>query len=316
MAPLVSVVIPMYGVEATIAAAVRSVLEQTHDRLELIAVDDGSPDRSVEVCEQFSDSRLRVLRQQNRGLAGARNAGIRAATGELIGLLDGDDIWLPEKIERHIEHLQRSPQVGLSFSRSEMIEADGTRLDTYLNPKLTRIDIPYLLRENPVGNGSAAVIRREVFDAIAFAGDDSSSELWYFDETFRRAEDQECWLRVALQTDWQIEGIPDPLTLYRVNRAGLSANLHRQLDSWEQLVMKLRAIAPDLITPHERRARAYMLRYLARHAIRMGSPDAATFARRALHADWHILLEEPRRTGLTTLAAHFTSWRSRDRASK
>ncbi|MEO0853750.1 MAG: glycosyltransferase family 2 protein, partial [Cyanobacteria bacterium J06648_11] len=96
--------------------------------------------------------------------------------------------------------------------------------------------------------------------------------------------------------------------LYRINREGLSANLHRQLESWERVVAKLRAIAPDLVIPHERRARAYILRYLARHAIRMGSPDALGFARRALETDWHILLEEPRRTGLTAVAAHFTSW--------
>ncbi|MEO1133417.1 MAG: glycosyltransferase family 2 protein, partial [Cyanobacteria bacterium J06639_1] len=82
---LVSVVIPMYGVEATIADAVRSVLAQTHDRLELIAIDDGSPDNSVAICEQFADPRLRVIRQSNRGLAGARNTGIRAATGDFIG---------------------------------------------------------------------------------------------------------------------------------------------------------------------------------------------------------------------------------------
>ncbi|MEM9511785.1 MAG: glycosyltransferase family A protein [Cyanobacteria bacterium P01_E01_bin.48] len=311
-APLVSVVIPMYGVAATIAAAVDSVLAQTYQRLEVIAVDDGSPDDSATVCEQCSDPRLRVVRQTNRGLAGARNTGIRVSRGDYIGFLDGDDMWLPDKIARHVEHLERSPQVGVSFSRSELMEADGTRLGTYLNPRLTDINVAYLLRENPVGNGSAAIVRRETLSAIAFVGDRSGepvteTENWYFDETFRRAEDQECWLRIALLTDWQIEGLAAPLTLYRINRGGLSANLHRQLESWEQMVTKLRALSPELIAPHERRARAYILRYLARNAIRMGSKDAAAFARKALTTDWRIAIEEPRRTSLTVLAAHAAS---------
>ncbi|MDX2098790.1 MAG: glycosyltransferase family 2 protein, partial [Leptolyngbyaceae cyanobacterium bins.59] len=115
--PKVSVVLPVYNVQSYIQQTVTSVLNQTYSDFELLIVDDGSTDRSIEFCRQCTDPRLRILSQQNRGLAGARNTGIRHATGEYIALLDGDDLWHPEKLERHVQHLDRTPRVGISFSR-------------------------------------------------------------------------------------------------------------------------------------------------------------------------------------------------------
>ena len=91
----VSVIIPVFRVEKYINAAVKSVLEQTYKEIEILIVDDESPDQSVEICKQFKDSRIKIIRQSNRGLAGARNTGIRHAQGEYLAFLDGDDIWLP-----------------------------------------------------------------------------------------------------------------------------------------------------------------------------------------------------------------------------
>src|SRR4028119_483182 len=102
----VSVIIPVYKVEKYVAATVQSVLQQTYKNFELLLIDDGSPDRSVEICQQFTDPRIKIISQTNRGLAGARNTGIRHAQGDYIALLDGDDMWLPNKLEKHIEHLE------------------------------------------------------------------------------------------------------------------------------------------------------------------------------------------------------------------
>lgn len=303
---LVSVIIPVYNVERYIAATVQSVLDQTYSNFEVLIVDDGSPDRSIEICEQFTDPRIKIIRQENRGLAGARNTGIRHAKGEYLGFLDSDDLWLPEKLAKHVEHLDNSPRVGISYSRSALIDQDGDPLGTYLMPPLTGIDVPCLLRGSPVGNGSAAVIRREVFDEIRFEANlYGTVEEFYFDDQFRQSEDIECWLRIALTTDWEFEGLPEALTLYRVNLGGLSANYLKQLETWEKVLEKTLSYAPEKVAPLEKMARAYELRYLARNAVRGKAGETAVdLINRSLSTYWRIILEEPRRTILTLIAAY------------
>ena len=305
----ISVIIPVYKMEKYIANTIKSVLEQTYQNLELIIVDDGSPDRSVEICQQFTDYRIKLIHQENRGLAGARNTGIRHSQGNFLAFIDGDDLWLPEKLEKHIDHLKNSPAVGVSFSRSALIDEAGSFLGTYLMSKLKEITSPCLLRDNPIGNGSSAVIRREVFEAIKFQDNlYGTTEDFYFDEHFHQAEDLECWLRIAIQTNWQIEGISEALTLYRVNSGGLSASLLKQLESLEKVIEKTRSYAPELIAQWEAPAKAYQLRYLARSAVRLQAGSMAVkLIHRALAAHWRILKEEPRRT-LMTLAAAYLLW--------
>lgn len=302
----VSVIIPIYNVEKYIAVAVQSVLNQTYENFELLIVDDGSPDRSVEICQQFTDPRIKIIRQKNRGLAGARNTGIRNAQGTYLAFLDGDDLWLPEMLEKNIAHLETSPDVGISFNRSAFIDEAGNELGTYTMPQLKDIDVPCLLRGSPIGNGSAAVIRREVLEAIRFQDNlYGSVEDFYFDDRFRQSEDIEFWLRIVIQTPWKIAGIPDVMTLYRVNTASLSANFLKQFESWEKVFEKTRSYAAEKVEPWESMARAYQLRYLARSAVRMQAGEAAVqLINRALSTYWRILLEEPRRTILTWLAAY------------
>ncbi|MEC4816490.1 MAG: glycosyltransferase family 2 protein, partial [Scytonema sp. PMC 1069.18] len=297
---------PVYRVEKYISDTVRSVLEQTYQNLEIIIVDDESPDGSLEVCQRIADSRIKIIRQKNRGLAGARNTGIRHATGDYIAFLDGDDLWLPHKIEKHLEHLEKRPVVGISFSKSAFINESGHILGTYQQPKLTKITIPDLLRENVVGNGSSAVLRREVLEDIKYQDNlYGTVEDFYFDEQFRQAEDIECWLRIAIQTKWCLEGLAEPLTLYRVNSGSLSANTVKQLEYAEKLIEKVRKYAPELISKWESLIRAYQLRYLARSAVRRKAGSIAVkMMHQALITDWRIVVEQPRRTLLAWIAAY------------
>jgi glycosyltransferase involved in cell wall biosynthesis len=301
----VSVIIPVYGIEKYVAATVQSVLAQTYDNFELLIIDDASPDRSIEICQQFTDCRIKIIHQKNRGLAGARNTGIRHAQGEYLAFLDGDDLWLPEKLEKHIAHLEKSPKVGISFSRSAFIDEAGKPLGIYQMPKLKDISPQLILCRNPIGNGSAAVVRREVFEDIKYQENlYGLTENFYFDEKFRQSEDVEFWLRVAIQTHWLIEGIPEALTLYRVNSGGLSANLSKQLEGLEKIIQKTRSYAPDAIAC-ENLARAYYLRYAARRAVSLKAPKmAVSLINQALVTHLGILLQEPRRTLLTIAAAY------------
>ncbi len=303
----VSVIIPVYGVERYIAATIQSVLDQTYPNYEVLIIDDASPDKSIEICQQFTDPRIKIIRQPNRGLAGARNTGIRHAQGDYLAFLDADDLWLPDKLEKQVAHLENAPTVGVSFSRSAFIDEAGKPLGTYQMPKLKGITTPYLLCRNPIGNGSAPLIRREVFAAIRFQDNlHGNVEDFYFDENFRQSEDIECWIRISIKTNWQIEGISQALTLYRVNAGGLSAQMLKQLDSWEKVIEKTRSYAPEIVNRWETLARAYQLRYLARRAVRLQDGSMAVkLVNRALATNWRIMIEEPSRTLISVAAAYF-----------
>jgi glycosyltransferase involved in cell wall biosynthesis len=303
---LVSVIVPTYKAEKYIAKTIKSVLAQTYSRFELIIVDDESPDRSIEICQKFQDPRIKIISQKNRGLAGARNTGIRHAQGDYLAFLDADDLWLPEKLEKHVQHLESSPQVGISFSRSEFIDSEDRSIGTYQMPKLKNITASHLLCRNPIGNGSAPVIRREVFAEIKFQDNlYGTVEDFYFDRAFRQSEDIECWIRTAIVTNWLIEGIPEALTLYRVNSEGLSADITKQLSSWEKVIEKTYSYAPELVSRIQKEARAYQLRYLARRAIRSKDGNRAVdLVNLALLTHWGIILSEPVRTLLTLGAAY------------
>ncbi len=293
-----SVVIPVYNVEKFVHAAVQSVLNQTYKNFELLIVDDGSSDQSIEICRRFLDPRIKIIQQKNRGLSGARNTGIRYAKGEYLAFLDADDIWLPEKLLKHAEHLDNSPEAGVSFSYSQLIDENSQPLSSYILAKLSGITIPDLFRTNPVGNGSAPVIRREVLDEIKVEENRyGAMEDFYFDEDLRRNEDYEIWLRIAIQTNWKIEGIANVLTLYRVNPDSLSANLDKQQEAWEQALEKIRIYAPETISQWGSLSMSYHLRYLASSAVRLKQGHkAVSFIHRSIFQYWQILLEEPGRT--------------------
>lgn len=304
---LVSVIIPIYNVEKYVDATIKSVLAQTHQNFEILIVDDASPDKSVEICKQFSDPRIKIISQDNRGPSGALNTGIRQAKGAYLAFLDGDDLWLPEKLAKHIAHLESSPTVGVSFSRSSFINEAGQPLGDYQMPKLKGITAPYLLRHNPTGNGSAAVVRRETIEAIKYQDNlHTSVEDCFFDERLRASQDIEFLLRIALQTPWQIEGISEALTQYRVKPGGLSSNFSKVIESWQQVIERTRSYAPEFIAQYENQSMSYQFRYLARQAIRMQAEKsmARELIHRALLTHWRIILEEPRPTILTWVAAY------------
>lgn len=300
--PLVSVVIPMYNVERYIEEAIDSVLAQTYPHFEIICVDDGGSDNSVALVQQYQDSRIRIVTQKNRGLAGARNTGINASTGQYIALLDADDVWTPEKLERHVEHLNQSPMVGISYAGSQFIDQDGNDLGIGQYPRLGTVSASHVFCRNPIGNGSAPVIRAELFDDVKVeVFEDKNVRNTYFDESLRQSEDIDFWLRVALDSHWMIEGIEGIYTFYRVNAGGLSANLDKQFGFWQQSVSKHQRKHPAFFARWYRLACAYQLRYLARRAISANNGrTAVSLMFKALTMSPQILAQEPSRTLMTS----------------
>lgn len=299
-----SIIVPAFNVEDTLRDTIEALLAQTYDLFEIIVVDDGSSDNTPRIAAEFlRNPRVRVIRRPNRGLAGARNTGISIARGSVIGFCDADDIWLPEKLERHVRHLEANPKVGVSYSGSALIDDQGALTGHAQRPRLKDVGATHIFKRNPIGNGSAMVIRRAALDDIAFRPRSEIERDWYFDETFRQSEDIECWMRMALTTEWVFEGIPGLLTRYRINSKGLSANTDRQLAAWERMVEKLTPINPAFFLINTGVARAYQLRYLSRRAIiDMDGARAMMLSRAWLDQSRVPLIEEFGKS-VTTLAA-------------
>ena len=301
--PVVSVVIPLYQTEGLIAASLGSALAQTFGDFEVVVIDDGSRDRGPEIAAACGDPRVRVVSQENRGLAGARNTGIRESVGRYLAFLDADDLWAPTKLAECVALLEADPGIGVTFTPSEFIDDDGKSLGLLQRPKNELFTAEHVFCRNPVGNGSAPVIRRDALEDVAFHDAALGRKCW-FDESFRQSEDIECWTRIAVTGKWRFAMVDAPLTLYRVSQGGLSANLEKQLATWRRFRAKVKTYAPALEARAGDLAEAYQLRYLARRAVR--SEDASTALRLAFGAVRlapSILVREPSRTIVTLCAA-------------
>lgn len=303
--PLISVVIPCYNVAPYIKGCIESVLAQTFKSFEIICVNDGSRDETMSVIEEIKDTRLRLIFHENRGLAGARNTGINASRGIYVALLDADDLWHPEKLERHFKHLQMNPKLGISYSASEFMDEQGNLMGIGQHPKLKDITPKDILCRNPIGNGSAPVIRKSLLNCVARVkkvGQYTRNE--YFNEDMRQSEDVEFWLRAALKTNYMFEGLKETLTYYRVNSSGLSANLEKQYESWLFSVEQNRKLNPEFMNKWFPLASAYQKRYLARRAVQARNwKTALRLMKEAIAQEPKILLEEPKRTLLTLACA-------------
>ena len=286
--PLVSVVIPVYNTERYVGSTLKSVIAQTYDKLEIIIVIDGSTDCSHDICRQFSDARIRYVVQENQGLAAARNAGIREAKGRYIGFIDSDDTWRPEKVARHVEHLEGVPALGLSYSYSALMDEAGDRTGMYqVGTDPSSFTDCYV--QNVIGNGSNAILRREVF-----AGRDLQHgefpPMNGFDPELRRAEDYELWSRIALKTKWKIACIPEPLVNYRTTPDGLSSDVRLQRVYHFLAMAKIAEYEPNLAELLRERAVAHVYWHQARlQAGRKATRPASRAIRLALQYKWRTL---------------------------
>ncbi len=282
---LVSIVIPCFNCAATIDATLQSIVGQTHEKIEIICVDDSSTDETPARLAAWAkrEPRLRVRRQSNGGCAAARNAGLALARGEFVGLIDADDLWHQTYIERHLACFAAEPDRGVSFSRIHFITHDGEPTGETTRPKLDHITAADVLEANPAGC-AMMLARRQVFE-----------EVGHFNANLRRAEDQEWLFRVAL-TGWRIRGIAEPLADYRNSPSGLSANLEAQLAAYEDLLTHVAGIAPAIVATTRRRALGGMLLFCARRAMRMeqGAHTIRHYLWRALKSAPGLALRQPR----------------------
>lgn len=306
--PIFSVVVPMYNVSPYIEQCINSILAQSFSSYEIICVDDGCTDDTIDKLLHFKDQRIKIIRQRNRGLSAARNTGINHSRGVYIAFLDSDDFWASNKLERHFEHFCSDTGIGISYSASSFVDENNKPLGIGQNPKLTNISSKDIFCRNPIGNGSSPVIKRAALNQIAQCQIiDNNVRTCFFDENMRQSEDIECWLRLALNTNWLFAGIAEPLTFYRVNSGGLSANLDKQFSAWQYAVEKNRQGNQPFFKQWFSLAKSYQMRYLSRRATQSGNAkDAIRFIHKAIRNDIRILTEEPTRTLISLLCAYLS----------
>ena len=214
--PMVSVIIPTFNRNGMLKDAVDSVLDQDYGNTELIVVDDGSTDETARTLAAYKD-RLRILRQENRGVSAARNAGIRAAAGTLIALLDSDDLWLPGKLRAQVDYFEAHPE-ALICQTEEIWIRNGVRVNPGKRHRKEAGDIFERSLALCLVSPSAVMMRKSLLDEVGL-----------FDERLPACEDYDLWLRIA----WKhpIHLIDKPLI---VKRGGHADQLSRmpELDKY------------------------------------------------------------------------------------
>lgn len=213
--PEVSVIIPCYNHARYLPCAVQSVLDQTLAGWEVIIVDDGSTDGTREAAVEFTDSRVHYIRQENRGLSSARNAGIRAARGRYLAFLDADDEWEPRFLETCHSALSATGGVAAVVTLSSFIDEDGIALPQLGGQTLRREEFRPRLLEGGFFPPHAVVVRAE---AVRQAG--------MFDEALTSVEDWDLWLRIT-ERSGAMQSIPEALARYRVSTNSMSTNAAR-----------------------------------------------------------------------------------------
>ena len=225
--PLVSLVIPAFNAEKTLARTLRSAAAQSYTNLELIIVDDGSSDGTAAIAEAFctGEPRARLLSQANAGVASARNSGIAAARGAWVAPLDADDLWHPSKIERQVETALTSPEPpGLVYCWFHLIDEEDRVIGSNEGHVVRGQALDRMQFFNFVGNGSCPLIRSDALKAVggyATSFDDAGG-----------CEDYELQLRLA--ASFTVEVVTEYLVGYRVAPNSMSSDPDRMHRSWRR----------------------------------------------------------------------------------
>jgi glycosyltransferase involved in cell wall biosynthesis len=201
--PFVSVIIPTYNCASFLPDAVASIRMQRYEPLEIIVVDDGSTDQTEDVARALEGAELRYLRQENRGPAAARNAGLAVARGDVIGFLDADDLWPAHKVARQLEVLIEDPAADVVHGRTQAlvlvaVAADGARrFEPFAEPwYATQL--------------GSALYRREIYARVGG-----------FDPALEPSEDFDWFLR-AREGGAKVVRTPETALLYRFHTSNLT----------------------------------------------------------------------------------------------
>ncbi len=284
--PTISVIIPAYNAEKTIQETIESVLNQTFPDFELIIINDGSTDKTLEIISNLSDSRIKVFSFPNSGAQKSRNRGISLATGEYLSFIDADDLWTPEKLELQRKALKNNPEAGVAYSWTDYIDESGHVLYPGFHRSPQGDIYPFLLVKNYLENGSNPLINRQAL-----------SEIGGFDESLRGGQDWDLYLRLAAR--YKFVSVPRVQILYRLSPESISSNILRQESACLLVLSRAFSNAPTSLQSIKKQSLSHLYFYLTLKALqkpltRQKGMIAARYFRLAIYYDPGLLRRRSR----------------------
>lgn len=228
---MISVVIPLYNKEKQIASTLQSVLNQSFQDFEVVIVDDGSTDGSVDVVKRFSDPRIRVIKQKNAGVSVARNRGIEEANGEYVALLDGDDEWLPVYLETQIALAAKYPQCDVFATNYKFRNQNGQETPTIIR------NLPFKSEDGVLSNyfQVASTSHPPICSISIMARKEAFLAIGGFPAGIKSGEDLLTWARLACK--YKIAYSNKPLAVFIETPPGSNESKAKSRSGGEQFVL-------------------------------------------------------------------------------
>ena len=248
----VSVIIPTYNRADMLRDALGSVFDQTHDNLEVIVVDDGSVDHTGEILAEF-DNRIQSIRLDRSGISAARNRGIDAADGEFIAFLDSDDLWLPEKIEKHVKFALAHPETMVTYTDASEFSVDGPSKKSFVEnfPDLNHPSDLFtpMIKRYAIPTPSATMVKTSFLRESGLR----------FRESVFYAEDL-VFCHDVMLAGGRFGYLPEKLTMRRIHAANMSGNHRRRFEQRKLLYTDMLGQSPDPYTHEQKSALQFGLR--------------------------------------------------------
>ena len=262
--PTISVIIPAYNAEHTILETIQSILKQTFSDFEIIIVNDGSSDRTLDIVRQIGDPRIKCFTYENGGNSLARNRGLSHAIGEFISFIDADDLWTPEKLELQLEALQQHPEASVAYSWTAHFVDDREKSVSSYRPIFFEGNVyDRILVYNFIANGSNILVRRKAIELVGG-----------FESTLKRCADWDLYIKLAAKCNFVV--VPKHQILYRQSPNSLSKDI--ELVEQQSLIVIERAYqsAPPEYQDLKNQTLARINQYYTRQYLKRSNDLEAT----------------------------------------
>ncbi|AMW28711.1 MULTISPECIES: glycosyltransferase [Arthrospira] len=276
--PQISIILPAYNAEKTIKETIDSVINQTFKDFELIIINDGSTDRTLDIISSIDDPRVQVFSYPNSGASVSRNRGFSKASAQYIAFLDADDLWTPDKLELQYAALEADPEASVAYSWTNYIDQYGEFLYPGFHQSYQGDVYSILLVKNFLENGSNPLITRHALSAIGG-----------FDESLKGGQDWDLYLRLAAQ--YKFVCISQAQILYRISEHSISSNIERQESSCLSVLNKAFNNAPSSLKNLKKDSLSHLYSYLTFKSLE--SPLTRKKARIGARCFWMSIYHDP-----------------------